>query len=100
MFQKVKIPIFGLVQNMSYLEVNGKKEYIFGKDGVLNESKKLKIPLLGDLPLLSNIAKCSDDGKPAVIDSKSLATKEFQKITENLIASQKNNLSEEVEIRN
>ncbi len=100
MFQKVKIPIFGLVQNMSYLEVNGKKDYIFGKDGVLNESKKLKIPLLGDLPILSNIAKCSDDGKPAVIDSESLATKEFKKITENLIASQKNNLSEDVEIRN
>jgi len=100
MFQKVKIPILGLVQNMSYLEVNGKKEYIFGKDGVLNESKKLGIPLLGDLPILSNIAKSSDDGKPVVIDSESLATKEFKRISENLIESQKNNLSEEVEIRN
>ena len=44
MFEKVKIPILGLIQNMSYMEFKEKK-YIFGKDGVKSESERTGIPL-------------------------------------------------------
>ena len=53
MFDKVKIPILGLLQKMSYLNINGDKEYIFGKDGVKNEAINLKKSFLGDIPLIS-----------------------------------------------
>ena len=42
MFNKVNVEIVGMIQNMSYFENDGDKNYIFGKDGVKNESKKLK----------------------------------------------------------
>ena len=47
MFKKVKVPILGLIQNMSFFEVNGEKNFIFGKDGVSKEAKTQNFELLG-----------------------------------------------------
>lgn len=47
MFKKTNVPILGIVENMSYIEEdNGKKKYIFGKDGAEKLSKKTNIPLI------------------------------------------------------
>ena len=40
MFKKVNVNIVGMIQNMSYFENEGEKNYIFGKDGVKKESEK------------------------------------------------------------
>jgi len=54
-FVKLKIPILGVIQNMSYLENNGEKKYIFGRDGAKEFAKKNKIEFLGDIPISQNI---------------------------------------------
>ena len=64
MFEKVNVPILGMIQNMSYLEMDKKKNYIFGKDGALKEAKKQKINFLGDIPVISGISSSGDEGEP------------------------------------
>lgn len=59
-FEKLKIPILGLIQNMSYLEVAGEKKYIFGKDGAKNLALKSKILLLAEIPILQEISNFTE----------------------------------------
>ncbi|MCY4645080.1 MAG: Mrp/NBP35 family ATP-binding protein [Bacteriovoracales bacterium] len=65
MFQKINIPILGMVQNMSYfIGDDEKKYYIFGKNGVKSESEKLDIPFLGEIPMEIPLRESSDRGIP------------------------------------
>ena len=100
MFDKVKIPILGLIQNMSYLDMNGDKEYIFGKDGVKNETVNLKKPFLGDIPLISEIASSSDKGAPSVLNEKSQATDFYKRIAKNLLDNKDRMIDKKVKIEN
>lgn len=69
MFQKVRIPILGIIENMSDYVCShcGHHEAIFGEGGAKELSKKLEIPLLGSLPLVSSIRVQADKGIPQVI---------------------------------
>jgi len=69
MFNKVHIPVLGLVQNMSHYQCTkcGHQEYVFGKDGALLMAEELSIPILGDIPLHISIRETSDAGKPIVV---------------------------------
>ncbi len=87
MFKKVKVPILGMIQNMSYLEIGGKKEFIFGKDGVLNEAKSQNLNFLGEIPIIPKIALSSDEGKPLALGEKNSTSKIFENISEKLIES-------------
>ncbi len=70
-FAKLKIPILGLIQNMSYLEINGEKKFLFGKDGAKKLAEEMKLNFLGEVPLLQEISDLSDNRQMAVlIDSK------------------------------
>ena len=60
MSKKVNASIIGVIENMSYMEVEGKKLYPFGKDGGQDLSKKLDVPILGALPLLEDITVASE----------------------------------------
>ena len=100
MFEKVKIPILGLVQNMSYLQINEEEKYIFGKDGVKNEAEKLKKPFLGDIPIISDIASASDKGIPVVLNEKSEATEFYKRISKNLLDNKNKMIDKKVEIEN
>ena len=57
MFKKVNVPVLGLIQNMSYLEENSKKNFIFGKKGVLNEAKLQNLNFLGEIPIYKKISE-------------------------------------------
>ena len=100
MFDKVKIPILGLIQNMSYLDINGYKEYVFGKDGVKNEAVNLKKSFLGDIPLISEIASSSDKGTPSVLNEKSQATDFYKKIAKNILDNKDKMIDKKVKIEN
>ncbi len=65
MFNKVKIPILGLIENMSYFEdpILQNKTYIFGKKGAQNYAKNEDIKFLGEVPLIPQIRQASDNGK-------------------------------------
>lgn len=65
-FDKLKIPVLGLIQNMAYLEIKGEKQYIFGKDGAKNLAQKMKINFLGEVPLMQEISDSSEVRIPVV----------------------------------
>ncbi|CAH2354387.1 cytosolic Fe-S cluster assembly factor Nbp35p [[Candida] railenensis] len=69
MFNKVNIPILGMVQNMSYFVCPNcnHESHIFGSDGALREAKKHNLNLLGSIPLQEEICIQSDKGKPIVV---------------------------------
>lgn len=79
MFEKVNIPILGIVENMStHICSNcGHEEHIFGAGGGEIMAKDYNVDLLGSLPLDINIRTQADSGKPTVIadpESKVAAT--------------------------
>ncbi len=69
MFDKLNVPMLGVVENMSYFECSkcNEKHYIFGKGGAEKISKKHNMPFLGSIPLNSGIMEGSDLGKPVMI---------------------------------
>jgi len=69
MFEKVGIPILGIVENMStHICSNcGHEEHIFGSGGGELMSKDYHVDLLGSLPLSMNIRVQADSGKPTVV---------------------------------
>jgi len=65
MFDKLKVPILGLVDNMSFFEADdGKKYNIFGENGVENVANNYKKVFLGKIPLNTDLRIASDEGKP------------------------------------
>ncbi|GME89988.1 unnamed protein product [Ambrosiozyma monospora] len=73
MFQKVNVPIIGLVENMSVFVCPNcnHEEHLFGQDGVLNQSDRLGIEFLGSIPLNRQICNSSDEGFPVALDKDS-----------------------------
>ncbi|MES2181446.1 MAG: iron-sulfur cluster carrier protein ApbC [Pseudomonadota bacterium] len=69
MFEKVGIPVLGIVENMSthICSKCGHEEHIFGTGGGALMSKDYNIDLLGSLPLDIKIREQSDGGKPTVV---------------------------------
>lgn len=68
MFNKLNIPVLGIIENMSYLELeNGDKMEIFGSGGGKALSERTDIPLLGQIPLNPAIREGGDAGSPIVI---------------------------------
>lgn len=66
-FVKLKIPVLGMIQNMAYLEMNGEKKYIFGKDGAKNLAEKMQIKFLGDVAIIQEISDSTENGEPFVV---------------------------------
>jgi len=71
MFEKVNIPILGIVENMStHICSNcGHEEHIFGKDGGIKMCSDYNTELLGSLPLDIKIREGLDKGKPSIISN-------------------------------
>ncbi len=71
MFEKVNIPILGIVENMStHICSNcGHEEHIFGAGGGAQMCNDYKVDLLGSLPLDISIREQTDSGKPTVINT-------------------------------
>ncbi|ORX67345.1 P-loop containing nucleoside triphosphate hydrolase protein [Anaeromyces robustus] len=89
MLKEMKIPILGLIQNMSYFECTkcGEKHYIFGNNDSVNKMcKEMGVVMLGELPLNTTINKDGDTGKPFVYSQPdSTYAKSFKNIAETLI---------------
>ena len=65
MFNKLKVPILGLVDNMSFFESeNGKKHNIFGEGGVEKLAIDFKKKFLGKIPISIDLRIAADNGKP------------------------------------
>lgn len=66
MFEKTNVPILGLVENMSWFHCpgDGKRYDIFGSGGGRREAARLKVPLLGEIPIEMGIRESGDMGRP------------------------------------
>jgi ATP-binding protein involved in chromosome partitioning len=83
MFQRVGVPVVGIVENMSYFESpeSGKPIAIFGTGGGKRLAAELDVPLLGEIPLYTPVREGGDGGKPIVIaDPHSSAARQFVSI--------------------
>lgn len=69
MFNKVEVPVLGIVENMSYFIApdTGNRYDIFGHGGARAEAEKIGVPFLGEVPLTISIREHSDDGTPIVV---------------------------------
>jgi ATP-binding protein involved in chromosome partitioning len=85
MFDKVNVPVLGLVENMSYfVSPSDNKRYdIFGSGGGEREAKRLRVPLLGQIPIDIATREAGDRGIPIVAeDRQSPVGAEFRKIAD------------------
>jgi len=65
MFSKVNVDILGMVENMAWFECpEGNRYHIFGDGGGVREAERLKIPLLGQIPIDQFTRECADNGRP------------------------------------
>jgi ATP-binding protein involved in chromosome partitioning len=65
MFEQLKTPVLGLVENMSYfIAPDGSEHDIFGRGGTKKAAEQLGLPLLGELPMFTQLRENSDSGKP------------------------------------
>ncbi len=93
MFNKLNIPIVGIVENMSYLDmpdVDGKID-IFGRGGGRRMAEKFEVPFLGEIPIDPRIRIGGDNGTPIVeSDPQSAAGKAFFEIADRILESIEN----------
>jgi ATP-binding protein involved in chromosome partitioning len=95
MFEKVNVPILGIVENMSYFVCPrcGQRENIFDNGGGRKAAEDLGVPFLGEIPIYTNIRIAGDKGKPIAIDE---SAPEQGKI----IAAIARNMAAQISIRN
>ena len=83
MFESVKVPLLGIVENMSYFVCDGcdKKHHIFKSGGGNALAEKFKIPFLTDIPLVGAVVEGGDKGVPIIMaDPSSPATTAYTKL--------------------
>ncbi len=90
----IKVPVLGLVENMAWYtpaELPNNKYYIFGKEGCKKLAERMRLPLLGQIPIVQSICEGGDSGEP-VATGTSIVAEAFDKLARNVI--------EQVGIRN
>jgi ATP-binding protein involved in chromosome partitioning len=85
MWERVRVPMLGVVENMSYFECDGceKKHAIFGSGGGKLLSDKLGLELLAEIPLVPHLATGGDEGRPLTAKApESTTAKAFQALAQ------------------
>jgi len=73
MFEQVKVPILGLIENMSYFippDAPEKKYYIFGQGGAEELAKSINSKVLGKIPHMIDVMEGGDSGMPNLLNDK------------------------------
>jgi ATP-binding protein involved in chromosome partitioning len=77
MFQKVEVPVLGIVENMSFFtppELPDRKYYLFGEGGGKRIADELGIDFLGEIPIDPRVSEGGDKGRPIVVHAPDSAT--------------------------
>ena len=85
MFEQVREDVLGIVENMSYLEHNGEKLYIFGKGGGARTAEKMHVPLLAEIPLDPETRAGGDAGQPIATRPETAQAAVFEKLAHTII---------------
>ena len=68
MFEKVNVPILGIIENMSYFTTpSGERVEIFGHGGGRAEAERQNIRFLGEIPIFTEIREGGDKGEPVTV---------------------------------
>jgi ATP-binding protein involved in chromosome partitioning len=87
---QIKVPIIGLVENMSYFtpaELPGHRYYIFGKEGGKKLAEEYEIPFLGQIPLVQSIREGGDMGVPIMVGDDQVSRAAFEELAANTVRS-------------
>jgi ATP-binding protein involved in chromosome partitioning len=87
MFAKTNVPVLGIVENMSYFLCPGDNQRydIFGEGGGRREATRLKVPLLGEIPIDIPTREAGDRGRPIVVGApESAVARAFGEIADRL----------------
>jgi ATP-binding protein involved in chromosome partitioning len=90
MFQRVNVPVLGIVENMSWFECPhcGKPTAIFGTGGGKRLADELELPLLGEIPLYPRVLEGGDRGTPIVVaEPDSPASRALRTLAERVMAA-------------
>jgi ATP-binding protein involved in chromosome partitioning len=90
MFEKVGVPILGMVENMSFFQCPhcGERTDVFGHGGARDEAARLGVPFLGAVPLLIDVRSAGDRGVPIVVAApESAAAVAFREIARGVAMS-------------
>jgi len=90
MFQQenINVPVLGIIENMAYFtpeELPNNKYHIFGKEGAKNLALDLKVPFLGELPIVQSIREAGDIGRPAAMQTATPLENAFEELTKNVV---------------
>jgi ATP-binding protein involved in chromosome partitioning len=88
MFEKVNVPILGIVENMSYYVCShcGQREEIFDNGGGRRAAVELGAPFLGEIPIFTNIRVSGDTGKPIAADKTKPQREVYLQVARNMAA--------------
>lgn len=91
MFQQdsINVPVLGIIENMAYFtpeELPQNKYYIFGENGAKNLSADLRVPFLGELPIVQSIREAGDYGRPAALQTATTLETVFETLTRNVVS--------------
>ncbi|MBA4153066.1 Mrp/NBP35 family ATP-binding protein [Flavobacterium sp.] len=88
MSEAINVPVLGIIENMAYFtpeELPNNKYYIFGKEGARNLAEDLKVPLLGEIPLVQSIREAGDYGRPVALQTATPLETAFETIARNIV---------------
>ncbi|MEX0290894.1 MAG: P-loop NTPase [Flavobacteriaceae bacterium] len=86
--EAINVPVLGIVENMAYFtpeELPNNKYYIFGREGAKHLSEDLKVPFLGEIPLVQSIREAGDAGRPAAMQTATPIEQAFEELTRNVV---------------
>ncbi len=84
----INVPVLGLIENMSWFtpaELPNNKYFIFGEKGGEKLAEEMRIPLLGQIPIVQSIRESGDMGKPIVLNDNDQASEAFKECAGNII---------------
>ncbi len=89
MFERVGVPVLGIVENMSYFEnpETGKPIAVFGSGGGQALADEVNVPLLGQVPLDPRVVEGGDTGRPIVVaEPKAGVSRALDQVAERVLA--------------
>ncbi|WP_236978533.1 Mrp/NBP35 family ATP-binding protein [Membranihabitans maritimus] len=86
--ESINVPILGVVENMSWFtpeELPDNRYHIFGKGGGKKLADYAEVPLLGQIPLVSQVGSLADNGIPAILEEDNLINDYLNNVIERTI---------------
>ncbi len=89
MFEKVQVPVVGIVENMAYFtppDLPDRRYYLFGEGGARRAAEELAVDFLGEVPIDPRIVEGGDAGRPILVEAPdSEAARSFGEIAEKIV---------------